>query len=117
VLAAADMRGVDSHGVARLRSYFDMLTFGRINPRANVRLVREFPGGATVDGDNGLGLRERRWYARAGIRTFAPQSSVATTQRPGQEQPSVCRVVDLDRVSRTRILWRVDMKWRRNDSK
>jgi LDH2 family malate/lactate/ureidoglycolate dehydrogenase len=56
VLAAADLRGIDSHGVARLRSYFDMLTLGRINPKPNVRIVRELPGTATVDGDNGLGL-------------------------------------------------------------
>jgi L-2-hydroxycarboxylate dehydrogenase (NAD+) len=56
VLAAADLRGVDSHGVARLHTYFDMLTLGRINPRPNVRVVRELPGTATVDGDNGLGL-------------------------------------------------------------
>lgn len=56
VLAAADLRGVDSHGVARLHSYFDMLTNGRINPRPNVRVVRALPAAATVDGDNGLGL-------------------------------------------------------------
>src|SRR3954468_7039159 len=56
VLAAADLRGVDSHGVARLRTYFDMLSLGRINPRPNVRVVRELPATATVDGDNGLGL-------------------------------------------------------------
>jgi LDH2 family malate/lactate/ureidoglycolate dehydrogenase len=56
VLAAADLRGVDSHGVARLRSYFDMLSLGKINPRPDVRVVRELPAAATVDGDNGLGL-------------------------------------------------------------
>jgi LDH2 family malate/lactate/ureidoglycolate dehydrogenase len=56
VLAAADLRGVDSHGVARLHTYFDMLALGRINPKANVRVIRELPGTATVDGDNGLGL-------------------------------------------------------------
>ena len=56
VLATADLRGVDSHGVARLHAYFDMLELGRINPKANVRVIREFPGTATVDGDNGLGL-------------------------------------------------------------
>jgi LDH2 family malate/lactate/ureidoglycolate dehydrogenase len=33
-----------------------MLTLGRINPRPNVRVVRELPAAATVDGDNGLGL-------------------------------------------------------------
>jgi LDH2 family malate/lactate/ureidoglycolate dehydrogenase len=56
VLAAADLRGIDSHGVARLHTYFDMLTLGRINPRPNPRVVRETPSTATFDGDNGLGL-------------------------------------------------------------
>ncbi len=56
VLAAADLRGVDSHGVARLRTYHDMLTLGRINPRPRLSIVRESPSTATVDGDNGLGL-------------------------------------------------------------
>src|SRR5262245_62376353 len=56
VLAAADLRGVDSHGVARLHTYFDMLTLGRINPRPNPRVVRETASTATFDGDNGLGL-------------------------------------------------------------
>jgi L-2-hydroxycarboxylate dehydrogenase (NAD+) len=56
VLAAADLRGIDSHGVARLHTYFDMLTLGRINPRPRLQVVRETPSTATVDGDNGLGL-------------------------------------------------------------
>ena len=56
VLATSDLRGIDSHGVARLHTYFDMLTLGRINPRPEVRIVRESPSTATVDGDNGLGL-------------------------------------------------------------
>ena len=56
VLQSADLRGIDSHGVARLHSYFDMLHLGRINPRAQVRIVRESASTATVDGDNGLGL-------------------------------------------------------------
>src|SRR5262249_50446529 len=56
VLAASDLRGIDSHGVARLHSYFDMLTLGRINPRPEVRVVRQSPSTASVDGDNGLGL-------------------------------------------------------------
>src|ERR1044071_3499381 len=56
VLAVSDLRGIDSHGVARLPNYVDMLTLGRINPRANIRLVREKFSVCTVDGDNGLGL-------------------------------------------------------------
>ena len=56
VLATADLRGIDSHGVARLHTYFEMLSAGRINPAPDVRVVRETPSTATVDGDNGLGL-------------------------------------------------------------
>jgi L-2-hydroxycarboxylate dehydrogenase (NAD+) len=56
VLATSDLRGIDSHGVARLHTYFDMLALGRINPRPSVTIVRQTPSTATVDGDNGLGL-------------------------------------------------------------
>ncbi len=56
VLATSDLRGIDSHGVARLHSYYDLLTIGQINPHPSIRLVRETPSTGTVDGDNGLGL-------------------------------------------------------------
>jgi L-2-hydroxycarboxylate dehydrogenase (NAD+) len=56
VLILSDLRGIDSHGVARLHSYFDMLSLGRINPKPNVKIVRERKSVCTVDGDNGLGL-------------------------------------------------------------
>jgi LDH2 family malate/lactate/ureidoglycolate dehydrogenase len=56
VLAKSDLRGVESHGVARLHTYFEMLELGRINPRPNVKIVREKGSVATLDGDNGLGL-------------------------------------------------------------
>jgi LDH2 family malate/lactate/ureidoglycolate dehydrogenase len=56
VLSKADVRGIDSHGVARLRSYVDMFSIGRINPAPKVKVVREKKSIATVDGDSGLGL-------------------------------------------------------------
>ena len=56
VLACADLRGIDSHGVARLHSYFEMLSIGRINPQPQIEIVRSTSSTATVDGDNGLGL-------------------------------------------------------------
>ena len=56
VLASADLRGIDSHGVARLHSYFDVLSEGRINPKPEIKVVRSMLSTATVDGDNGLGL-------------------------------------------------------------
>src|SRR5260370_2520499 len=56
VLAAADLRCIDSHGVARLHSYFDMLTLRRINPLPEIKVLRSTPSTATIDDDNGLGL-------------------------------------------------------------
>src|SRR5437016_4232748 len=56
VLAKSDLRGIDSHGVARLHTYFDMLELGRINPKPNIKIIREKVSVASIDGDNGLGL-------------------------------------------------------------
>ena len=56
VLSKADLRGIDSHGVARLRTYVDMFKIGRLNPQPNIRIIREKKSVATVDGDSGLGL-------------------------------------------------------------
>ena len=56
VLASADLRGIDSHGVARLTSYSGLLSEGLINPTPKIRMVRSTPSTATIDGDNGLGL-------------------------------------------------------------
>ena len=56
VLASADLRGIDSHGVARLYSYFGLLNEGLINPKPKIAIVRSTLSTATVDGDNGLGL-------------------------------------------------------------
>src|ERR1700716_703560 len=56
VLASADLRGIDSHGVARLTSYSDLLSEGLINPTPKIKILRSTPSTATIDGDNGLGL-------------------------------------------------------------
>ncbi len=56
VLLAADVRGVDSHGVARLSGYVRLWEADRINARPNLHIVHETPSTAVVDGDGGLGL-------------------------------------------------------------
>ncbi|WP_026956517.1 Ldh family oxidoreductase [Algoriphagus vanfongensis] len=56
VLLSADMRGVDSHGVARLSGYVRLWEKGRINTNPNIKVVHETPSTAVVDGDKGLGL-------------------------------------------------------------
>jgi len=56
VLIKADMRGIDSHGVARLTGYVRLWEKGRINTNPNIQIVNETPSTATVDGGAGLGL-------------------------------------------------------------
>lgn len=56
VLLSADLRGVDSHGVARLSGYVRLWEAKRINATPKVKIVHETPSTAVVDGDSGLGL-------------------------------------------------------------
>jgi L-2-hydroxycarboxylate dehydrogenase (NAD+) len=56
VLLSADLRGIDSHGVARLSGYIRLWEAKRINSTPNIRIVHETPSTAVVDGDGGLGL-------------------------------------------------------------
>ena len=56
VLVSADLRGIDSHGVARLIGYVRLWDAERINPTPNIKIVHETPSTAVVDGDAGLGL-------------------------------------------------------------
>ena len=55
-LVSADLRGIDSHGVARLSGYVRLWEVGRVNAVPDVRIVHETPSTAVVDGDGGLGL-------------------------------------------------------------
>jgi LDH2 family malate/lactate/ureidoglycolate dehydrogenase len=56
VLLSADLRGVESHGLARLSGYIRLWEKKRINSRPNIQIVHELATTATVDGDEGLGL-------------------------------------------------------------
>jgi LDH2 family malate/lactate/ureidoglycolate dehydrogenase len=56
VLLAADIRGIDSHGIARLTGYVRLWEAGRINSNPNITIKHETPSTAVVDGDAGLGL-------------------------------------------------------------
>lgn len=56
VLLSADLRGVDSHGIARLSGYVRLWEVKRVNATPSVRIIHETPSTATVDGDGGLGL-------------------------------------------------------------
>src|SRR5687768_2481358 len=56
VLLSADLRGVDSHGVARLSGYVRLWEAKRANMQPEVKVIHETPSTAVIDGDGGLGL-------------------------------------------------------------
>ncbi len=74
VLLSADMRGVDSHGVARLNGYVRLWEAKRINVTPNIRVVHETPSTAVVDGDAGLGLA---------VAPFAMQVAIEKAEKAG----------------------------------
>lgn len=55
-LLSADLRGIDSHGIARLSGYVRLWKAERVNATPAIKIVHETPSTAVVDGDRGLGL-------------------------------------------------------------
>jgi LDH2 family malate/lactate/ureidoglycolate dehydrogenase len=55
-LNQADLRGIDSHGVARLSGYVRLWELNRLNASPEMKIIHETPGTAVLDGDKGLGL-------------------------------------------------------------
>src|SRR5687767_14033218 len=56
VLLSADLRGIDSHGVARLSGYVRLWEVKRVNSTPDIKIIHESASTAVVDGDSGLGL-------------------------------------------------------------
>ena len=80
-LIAADVRGIDSHGVARLSGYVRLWEAGRINSNPNIRSTYETPSTAVIDGDAGLGLV---------IAPYAMQVAINKAEKVGTGWVSVC---------------------------
>jgi L-2-hydroxycarboxylate dehydrogenase (NAD+) len=55
VLIASDLRGIDSHGVGRLKYYYDRIVSGRHQPETNMEVVKETETTALVDAHHGMG--------------------------------------------------------------
>lgn len=55
-LLSADVRGIDSHGIARLSGYIRLWEAKRVNATPDIRIIHETPSTAVIDGDSGLGL-------------------------------------------------------------
>lgn len=56
VLIKSDLRGIESHGVGRLRMYYDRIKAGLIETDTNLSVVRESPTTAVIDGNHGIGM-------------------------------------------------------------
>jgi len=56
VLITADKRGIESHGINRLKPiYYDRIKEGIQNPETKFEIVKEGPTTAVIDGNNGMG--------------------------------------------------------------
>lgn len=55
VLITSDLRGIESHGIGRLKMYYDRLRQRSILPTAHFEVVRETPATAVVNGHAGMG--------------------------------------------------------------
>src|SRR5215210_4603372 len=55
-LVSADLRGVDTHGIARLPVYLDRVRRGLINPAPALAPQRVLPVAASLDGQDGFGF-------------------------------------------------------------
>jgi len=56
VFIAAELRGYSSHGMIRIKDYYQLWKANRINIKPNVRIVHESPSTAVVDGDGAIGM-------------------------------------------------------------
>jgi L-2-hydroxycarboxylate dehydrogenase (NAD+) len=56
VFLAAELRDHASHGMIRIKDYYQLWKANRINPNPNIRIVHESPSTAVVDGDNAIGM-------------------------------------------------------------
>jgi L-2-hydroxycarboxylate dehydrogenase (NAD+) len=55
VLITSDLRGIESHGLGRLRMYYDRIRAGTVSATSQFQVVREMAATAVVDGNLGLG--------------------------------------------------------------
>lgn len=67
VLVAAELRGIPSHGMIRVKDYIGMWEAGRINVDPKLGIVHETPSTATVDGGGGYGMIAAKYAMEVAI--------------------------------------------------
>lgn len=55
VLITADIRGIDSHGVQRCKMYYDRIKEGVYEVKTNIKILKDGPTTALIDGGCGMG--------------------------------------------------------------
>ena len=80
VLLSADLRGIDSHGIARLSGYVRLWEAKRVNATPSIQVIHETPSTAVIDGDAGLGLV---------VAPYAMQVAIEKAQKVGTGWVSV----------------------------
>lgn len=56
VFIRAELRGLPSHGMIRIKDHYQLWEAGRLNVKPQIRIVHESPSTAVVDGDNAVGM-------------------------------------------------------------
>lgn len=67
LMADADVNGSDGHGVFRLPGYVKRIKSGGLNLTPNIRVEKEKPGMALVDGDNAQGHLVMKYCAKLAV--------------------------------------------------
>jgi LDH2 family malate/lactate/ureidoglycolate dehydrogenase len=80
-LVAANLRGVDSHGVQLAPPYFERISSGDIDPRAEGRVISEDGCCLLYDGANGIGQQIARVCSEHAVRIASRQGMAAVSAR------------------------------------
>jgi len=56
VLITSDLRGIESHGVGRLKYYYDRIKSGQHQVITNITVIKETLSTAVLDGNHGMGM-------------------------------------------------------------
>lgn len=80
-LVAADLRGIASHGVARLQRYVGYLQEGKVRRQARLDIIKETPVSLTLDGNNSLGQPNSKQAMDLTIAKAAASGCAFTTMR------------------------------------
>lgn len=82
ILITADLRGISSHGIIRLHTYYgSRILKGLIDPASPFHTIRETPATLLIDGGNGLGMVVSKHAMQAAIDKARQNGAALVTVR------------------------------------